>query len=87
MWKSVFLREKVTCREQVVTAPTLCANGENEAMTKRGAAITLTPKERSCDKRFEPIGQLHELELARVFRAIEWVAHDERAQFGSCTHR
>jgi hypothetical protein len=44
MWKSVFLREKVTCREQVVTAPTLCANGENEAMTKRGAAITLPPK-------------------------------------------
>jgi len=33
------------------------------------------------DQRFEPVGQLHEFELARVFGAIKGVAHHDLAQF------
>src|SRR6266566_3756202 len=47
-----------------------------------GRASILDPKERSCDERFKPIGQLHQFELARVLRAIERVTHDDLAQFG-----
>ncbi len=35
----------------------------------------------SGDKRFKPVGQLHEFELARMFRAIKWVAYDDLTQF------
>jgi hypothetical protein len=36
----------------------------------------------SSDKGFEPVRQLHEFELARVFRAIKGITHDDLAQFG-----
>ncbi len=35
----------------------------------------------SSDKRLEPVCQFHEFELARVFRAIKRVAHDDLTQF------
>src|SRR6266704_1489138 len=38
----------------------------------------------SGDERFEPIGQLDEPELARVFRAVKGIAHPHLSQLGGC---
>ena len=45
-----------------------------------------TGMHRSGKQCLEPVSQLHEFELPRVRRAIEWIAHDDLAQFRGRVH-
>ena len=52
---------------------------------KTGRVTALLSEEQvpaSGDHRLEPVRQLYELELARVFRVIKRVTHHDLAQFG-----